>query len=98
MENGLRQASGPVHAKHPIRYKHYSEESINYVQNFVFQRFNLFFSGQYGVQSFGAAAFFGFVTMAVYAYDAFVKFMGWRAGQLAQGQRVVQQTETANNY
>jgi hypothetical protein len=50
-------------------------------------------SGRYGVQSFGAASFFGFATAIVYGYDAFIKFTGWRAGQLAQGQRVVQDTE-----
>ena len=40
----------------------------------------------------GAAAFFGFVAMGVYGYDAFLKFQAWRAGQLGQGQRTVQQS------
>lgn len=43
--------------------------------------------------AFGAAAFFGFVAMGVYGVDGFFKFKGWRAGQIAQGERVVQQTE-----
>jgi hypothetical protein len=34
--------------------------------------------------------------MVLYGYDAFVKFRGWRAGQLAQGERkVTQQTATS---
>ena len=44
------------------------------------------------VSAFGAAAFFGFVACAVYGYDAFLKFQGWRAGQLAQGERTVQKS------
>ncbi len=44
----------------------------------------------------GAGAFFGFLAMVLYGYDAFVKFRGWRAGQLAQGERkVTQQTATS---
>lgn len=39
-----------------------------------------------------AGAFFGFVSMIVYGVDAFFKFRGWRAGQLAQGERKVIQT------
>jgi len=46
--------------------------------------------------AFGAAAFFGFVAMGVYGYDAFLKFTGWRAGQLAQGERTVQHGTTSN--
>jgi hypothetical protein len=41
----------------------------------------IFHSGKYDVQSFGAAAFFGFLTLGVYGYDAFLKFTGWRAGK-----------------
>lgn len=53
----------------------------------------------YGAKSFGAASFFGFVTMVAYGFDAFLKFKGWRGGQLAQGQRVVQETEVrATSY
>ena len=40
----------------------------------------------------GAASFFGFVSMLVYGLDAVLKFRGWRAGQLAQGERKVTQT------
>ena len=43
--------------------------------------------------AFGAAAFFGFVAVGVYAYDAFIKCKGWRANQLAQGERTVQRSE-----
>ena len=31
-----------------------------------------------------AAAVFGFVCMVIYGVDAIIKFMGWRAGKLAQ--------------
>lgn len=44
------------------------------------------------VSAFGAAAFFGFVAMGAYGYDAFLKYQGWRAGQLGQGERTVQQS------
>jgi len=40
----------------------------------------------------GACAFFGFVGMIVYGADTFFKFRGWRAGQLAQGERKTSQT------
>merc|ERR1719322_1760596 len=46
--------------------------------------------------AFGAASFFGFVSMAVYGYDAFLKFSGWRAGQPAQGERTVQHGTTSH--
>lgn len=48
----------------------------------------------HGGQSSGlaAAAFFGFVAMLLYGYDTFLKFQGWRAGQLAQGERKVTNT------
>lgn len=42
----------------------------------------------------GAASFFGFAGMFVYGLDAVLKFRGWRAGQLAQGERKVTQTVT----
>lgn len=40
--------------------------------------------------------FFGFISMIVYGVDAFFKFKGWRAGEIAQGERVrsVQKSET----
>ncbi|KAK3863555.1 hypothetical protein Pcinc_030705 [Petrolisthes cinctipes] len=37
-----------------------------------------------------AAAFFGFVAMILYGADAFFKFKGWRAGEIAQGERQIQ--------
>lgn len=40
--------------------------------------------------AFGAAAFFAFVAMGIYGFDAFLKFRGWRAGQHAQGLQTVQ--------
>ncbi|XP_071519741.1 CKLF-like MARVEL transmembrane domain-containing protein 4 [Panulirus ornatus] len=36
------------------------------------------------------AAFFGFAAMIAYAVDAFFKFRGWRRGDLAQGERQVE--------
>ena len=45
--------------------------------------------------AFAAAAFFGFAAAIAYGYDAFLKFKGWRAGQLAQGERTVQQSTTS---
>ncbi len=47
--------------------------------------------------SLGAAAFFAFAATAVYAADAFFKFRGWRAGQLAQGQRTVQKATNVSS-
>lgn len=46
------------------------------------------------VDAFGAASFFSFGAMGIYGFDAFLKFKAWRAGQLGQGERVVQQTES----
>ena len=40
----------------------------------------------------GAASFFGFAAMVAYGADAFLKLQGWRAGQLAQGERTVQRS------
>jgi len=52
-------------------------------------------AGQYvGTSAYAAGAFFGFAAMIVYGFDGFLKFKGWRANQLAQGERVVQQAET----
>jgi len=52
-------------------------------------------ASKHGVNAFAAASFFGFVAMGVYGFDGFLKFKGWKAGQIAQGDRVVQQAETA---
>lgn len=37
--------------------------------------------------AWGAAAFFGFVAMGLYGYEAFTKYKLWRAGGIAQGER-----------
>mgnify|MGYP007023076024 FL=1 len=51
-------------------------------------------AGKYAnASAYAAGAFFGFAAMIVYGFDGFLKFKGWRAGQLAQGERVVQQAE-----
>ena len=42
-----------------------------------------------------AACLFSFFAVGVYGYDTFLKFKGWRAGQLAQGERRVQQTQSS---
>ncbi|CAG0890980.1 unnamed protein product [Darwinula stevensoni] len=42
-----------------------------------------------GLEAWAAAAFFGFVAMAIYGFDAYLKFKGWRSGQIAQGERTV---------
>jgi hypothetical protein len=63
----------------------------------ILSRFTRFFSFAQGPYSsaLGAGAFFGFLAMFLYGYDAFVKFRGWRAGQLAQGERKVTQQTSA---
>ncbi|XP_064467479.1 CKLF-like MARVEL transmembrane domain-containing protein 4 isoform X2 [Ornithodoros turicata] len=38
-------------------------------------------------EALAAAAFFGFVAMALYGADAFFKYKGWKAGDVAQGER-----------
>lgn len=47
-----------------------------------------------GPKAFGAASFFGFCAMIIYGVDGFFKFRAWKAGQIAQGERVTQQTES----
>lgn len=46
-------------------------------------------------EAWAAASFFGFIAMIVYGADAFFKFKAWRAGEIAQGERVrnVQKSE-----
>lgn len=39
------------------------------------------------IEAYAAAAFFGFSAMLVYGFDAFLKFKGWREGEVAQGER-----------
>ncbi|XP_026322795.1 CKLF-like MARVEL transmembrane domain-containing protein 4 [Hyposmocoma kahamanoa] len=45
--------------------------------------------------AYSAAAFFGFVAMAAYGIDSFLKFTAVKAGGLAQGTRVVSKQTTA---
>ena len=40
-------------------------------------------------------ALFAFVAAGVYGFDAFLKFKLWRAGQFVQGERTVQQSQSA---
>jgi len=47
-----------------------------------------------GIPALLAAAVFGFICMGVYGVDAGLKFQGWRAGKLAQGERKKTQTTT----
>lgn len=42
--------------------------------------------------AYTAAGFFGFLAMIVYGYDAFLKYGLIRAGAIAQGSRMVEQT------
>jgi len=42
-----------------------------------------------------ALAFFAFVAAIAYAFDAFLKFKCWRAGQFVQGERNVHQTQSS---
>ena len=42
-----------------------------------------------------ATAVFSFFALIVYGYDTFIKFSGWKAGQLAQGERRGQQTQSS---
>uniref|UniRef100_T1JEB9 MARVEL domain-containing protein n=1 Tax=Strigamia maritima TaxID=126957 RepID=T1JEB9_STRMM len=49
-------------------------------------------------EAYGAAAFFGFVAMVVYGYDTFIKFRGWRSGNIAQGERQMSSSTTTATY
>ncbi|XP_043259081.1 CKLF-like MARVEL transmembrane domain-containing protein 4 [Colletes gigas] len=49
------------------------------------------------VESFGAAAFFGFCAMVVYGYDAWLKFQAVKRGTLAQGQQTPKQISTVTS-
>lgn len=40
------------------------------------------------------AAIFGFIAMVLYGYDAFIKFMAIRSGEIAQGERVVNKSQS----
>ncbi|XP_046385871.1 plasmolipin [Ischnura elegans] len=48
------------------------------------------------IEAFAAAAFFGFVGMILYGFDAYIKFKAIKGGEIAQGERVViKSTSTA---
>ena len=52
-------------------------------------------AGKYSnASAYAAGSFFGFAATIVYGFDGFLKFQGWRANQLAQGERVTQQAES----
>lgn len=45
--------------------------------------------------AFSFAAFFGFCAMVAYGYDCFIKYQGWKVGEIAQVQsQSVQQQQT----
>ena len=46
------------------------------------------------VSALGAAAFFSFVAVGVYGYDAFLKWIGWRAGHIPQAQTQAEETQS----
>ncbi|KPJ13299.1 CKLF-like MARVEL transmembrane domain-containing protein 4 [Papilio machaon] len=43
----------------------------------------------FGSAAYSAGGFFGYLAMVVYGADAFFKMRAWRAGELAQGHRVM---------
>jgi len=45
---------------------------------------------------FAAAAFFGYAAMLFYGFDTYLKYISWKAGDIAQGERVVSKTTTAS--
>ncbi|CAG7786445.1 unnamed protein product [Allacma fusca] len=47
--------------------------------------------------AFAAAAFFGYVAMLLYGFDAYLKYISWRAGEIAQGDRIVNKTTTTTS-
>jgi hypothetical protein len=46
---------------------------------------------------FAAAAFFGYVAMLFYGFDAYLKYISWKAGEIAQGDQVVSKTTMTSN-
>merc|ERR1712037_288070 len=64
--------------------------------SFFFFTAALAFAVKAGPASLVAGAVFGFACCLVYGTDAVFKFQGWRAGQLAQGERRV--TETSAHH
>ncbi|KAJ8918391.1 hypothetical protein NQ315_008087 [Exocentrus adspersus] len=51
----------------------------------------------FGVEAYIAAGFFGFCAMVAYGFDAFLKFKAIQNGQLAQGERVVNNQTTVRS-
>lgn len=49
------------------------------------------------IAAFAVAALFGIVSLGMYGYDAFLKFKGWRNGELAQGERTVSSSVSSPN-
>jgi len=49
---------------------------------------------------FAAAAFFGYTGMLLYGFDTYLKYISWKAGEIAQGGRVENKsaTSTVNNH
>jgi len=45
---------------------------------------------------FAAAAFFGYLAMIFYGFDAYLKYISWQGGEIAQGERVVNKTTSSN--
>ena len=52
-------------------------------------------ANKWGQSALTATSVFSFFALIVYGYDTFLKYSGWRAGQLAQGERRVQQTQSS---
>jgi len=52
-------------------------------------------ANNYSTSSLAATSAFSFITLIVYGYDTYIKYSGWRAGQLAQGERRLQQTQSS---
>ncbi|XP_015914632.1 plasmolipin [Parasteatoda tepidariorum] len=47
--------------------------------------------------AWGAASFFAFVAMLLYGYDAYERYMHWRNGGIAQGERTTNTTNAPSN-
>jgi len=41
--------------------------------------------------------FFGYLAMIFYGFDAYLKYISWKAGEIAQGDRVVSKTTSSSN-
>lgn len=56
-------------------------------------------AASYGRQDpgWGAAAFFGFVGMIIFGYEAYVKYIKWKSGDAAQGEKAPSNVETSTS-